>query len=78
MSCPSVRGDIPRALSPFLVDKHCVAISYTISLAIVLYGRAHPHHIASFICCHEDTSADHLTGIFIKNTELPNAAALLK
>ena len=33
----------------------------TINLAIVLYGLAHPHQIPSFICCHDDTSADHLT-----------------
>ena len=49
----------------------------TINLAIVLYGLAHPHQISSFICSHEDTSADHLTR-FLKNTELPNAAAVLK
>ena len=51
----------------------------TINLAIVLYGWAHPHQISSFICCHEDTCADHLTRFFhLKNTELPNAAAVLK
>ena len=51
----------------------------TINLAIVLYGLAHPHQISSFICWHEDTSADHLTRFSIlKNTELPNAAAVLK
>ena len=33
----------------------------TINLAIVLYGQNHPYQISSFICCHEDTSANHLT-----------------
>ena len=36
-----------------------------INLAIVLYGLAHAHQISSFICCHEDTSANHLTRISI-------------
>ena len=36
-----------------------------ISLAIVLYWWAHPHPISSFICCHEDTSAEQLTRISI-------------
>ena len=42
-----------------------LGILCTIILAIVLYGRAHPHKISSFICCHEDTSDDHLTRISI-------------
>ena len=51
----------------------------TINLAIVLYGWAHPHQISSFICCHVDTSADHLKRFSIKkDTELPNTAAVLK
>ena len=41
----------------------------TINLAIVLYGGAHPHHISSFICCHEDTSADDLTRFSIKKIQ---------
>ena len=70
---PFLDGDVPRSPS------YGVYILCTINLAIVLYGKAHPHQIPSFICCHEDTSADHLTRFFIiKNTELPNAAAVLK
>ena len=50
-----------------------------INSEIVLHGCALPHQISSFICCHEDTSADHLTRFSIlKNTEISNAAAVLK
>ena len=51
----------------------------TINLAIDLYGSAHQHQISSFVCCHEDTSADHLTRISIKkDRELSNTATVLK
>ena len=54
-----------RAIAPINKVKdvriHIRFILCTIKLAIVLYGRAHPHQISSFICCHEDTSADHRT-----------------
>ena len=54
-------------LSPFYI---LIYILCTISLAIILYGWFHPHQISSFICCHEDTSADHLTRIpTLKNAE---------
>ena len=42
-----------------------IHILFTINLAIVLYGWAHPHHSSSFIFCHEDTSADHLKRVSI-------------
>ena len=46
-----------------VVALHETNILCTINLAIVLYGRAHPNPISSFICCHEDTSPEHLIRI---------------
>ena len=70
---PFLDGDVPCSPS------YGVYILCTINIAIVLYGWALPHQISSFILCHEDTSADHLTRFSIKkNNELPNAAAVLK
>ena len=68
--------EIPRQDQNFRIIPRILC---TMNLAIVLYGWAHPHYISNFIYCHEDTSVDHLTRVCIKkNTELPNAAAVLK
>ena len=78
--CPEIGNFSSKTpkIAIFLVLLH-VAILCTISLAIVLYSWVHLHQISSFICCHEDTSAEHLTRISIlKNMVLRNAAAVLK
>ena len=49
----------------------------TISLAIVLYGWAYPHRISSFICCHEDTCAEHLTKKYRRTKRIARANVTL-
>ena len=83
-----VRTTLTKILDPLMTklnwkfyETNQNLLIYTLhnKLAIVLYGWAHPDQISSFTCCHEDTSADHLTRFSIlKNTELANEAAVLK
>ena len=51
---------------------------YNMHLAIVLYGLAHPHQISSLICCHEDTSVDHLTKVSIKKYRITERSGRAK